>query len=92
MEEDKKQFRNPWDIHPNRAKREWWTDKSKEYKITDPTKMDTHIMGGSKQEEAKVKISKFFKWLPGETKSVFPKSKLFQDKNKNGVPDAFEKK
>lgn len=85
-------MRNPWDIKPTKVKRETWSDPSKNHIISNPSKMETTIHGGSKQKEASEKISKFFKWMPGETKSVFPKKGIFLDKNKNQVPDNMERK
>ena len=83
---------SPWLIKINKAKREWWTDKSKEKYVSDPEKLKTHILEGIKTKENSDKINKFFKFLPGETKSAFPKPKLSKDKNKNKIPDYMEKK
>lgn len=90
---------NPWEVKINKAKREWWTDPSKEHKISDPQKMNTTIHYGS--PDKKEKAYQFFNMLPGPTKSAMPKmnlpkpdmnNKIYQDKNRNGIPDSFEKK
>lgn len=99
-------MRDPWNVHINKVKRETWHDKSKEIKISDPDKINTHIINGSplKREQA----HPFFKALPGPTRSVMPvrplptfnvqkkvsdnRYNLLNDKNHNNIPDSFEKK
>lgn len=83
---------NPWDIKLKKLPREVWTNKDKEKLVSDPEKLNTHIFNGIPKEENKKKISNYFSWMPGPTKSVFPKKGVFLDKNKNLIPDNMEKK
>lgn len=85
-------MRNPWEIKVPKVKREVWQDKSKEHLISNPDKLKTTILEGTNPQKSKETISKFFSWLPGETKSSFPKQKIYIDKNKNKIPDYMEKK
>lgn len=89
----------PWEIKMKKHDSTCWTNPAAETKISNPSKIHTHILHGS--PDKKEKAYQFFNTLPGPTKSIMPKMnipkpnmnyKIYQDKNRNGIPDSFEKK